>query len=75
MEKKWYQSASLWVAVASAVSVFLTEAFASGLISNEGWIAVLAPVIALIAKRGAVDMANIKADAIKSVGAGTPTNP
>jgi len=74
--KPWWQSASLWTAVATAVGIVLQQLIVEGHLSDTGIAGVVITAIALITKRGLVEHGAHKANAILAATlASDPTQP
>jgi len=62
--KPWWQSVSLWVAIAVALGAAVDSLVGSGILNENSVIVIVATAIATILKRGWVENTAIKANAI-----------
>ena len=72
--KPFWQSVSFWMTIATIISIAFDKLIAGGIIPNEGWFAIVASVVGLVAKRGLTENVVIKANALTSAAA-DPTKP
>jgi len=71
--KPFWQSPSFWMTIATALSLVVDKLIAGGVLPNEGWAAIVALVLGLVAKRGFVEAATVKSNAL--VEASKPADP
>ena len=61
--KPFWQSPSFWLTVVTILSLVVDKLIAGGQLPNEGWAAIVALVLGIIAKRGFVEATTVKANA------------
>ena len=74
-QKPFWQSVSFWMVILSIIGVVLDKLVAGGVLPNEGWVAIISSVIGLLVKRGMVDSATIKANALVEASKQNPQPP
>lgn len=73
--KPFWRSVSFWLAICSALAVALEKLITGGVIPNEGWAAILLPILILIGKRGLVESSTVKGNALVEASKASPLPP